>query len=893
MGDVRGVINPKTIALIGATERKGSLGRITFENLLLSKDRKVFPINPRKETILGIPCYPDITKVPEHIDLAVILTPAKTVPRIVEECGVAGVNGAAILSAGFSEDGEEGKRLENEIVETRKKSGIRILGPNCLGLIRPNSGLNVTFLKDLPVEGNIAFISQNSGFGRALLNWAVMSHIGLSLFASVGSMIDIDIGDLIDSLIDDPYTRSIILYIEGDIGDVRRFTSAAKGFARNKPIIVLKPAKLVDPGERFFTHVGKMVGNNEVYNAVFRRIGVVRVKEAADLFNVASNLYTRRLPMGPRLLVITNVEGVGIIATNTLIALGGEPAKLSDETIRKLNEILPAHWNAGNTVNLMREAEVERFLQTAGLCLNDPLVDGLLIIYTPRGAAKPNELAKAIIDIEGNSWKPVIATYLGGRDVVEGRDILCRKNIPVYATPEEAVRTYLYMYNYKRNLDLLYETPSELAVDKAPPKNNLKAFVKRAIKEGRLLLSQEQSERFLNTYGIPILTVRMTKNIDEAASAAAEIGYPVVLKIASPDIFFNIDVGGVVTGISSEEELKREYDRLLDRVKKNVPEAGIEGILIQKMLEKIDYEVILGSKKDKEFGSVIVFGMGGFGVEIFRDFSVGLPPLNQTLARRLMEETQVYKMLKGFRGRPPADLRQIEEIIVSFSNLIVDFPEIAEVDINPIAVSNGRAYALDARIVLDGSASFQNHANPYPHLVITPYPVRYVSMWTLPDGTEINFRPVRPEDEPLEHEMLTTMSEETLRSRFFQTIKSISHEMHVRFCNIDYDREMAIVAELKAGDKRKIIGIGRLFIDPDFKSGEYAVLVHDNYSRKGLGYKLSDILIGIAQDKGLDELYVYVQRSNAKMLNVCKKLGFIIEKMPDQPTMAKLKFILK
>lgn len=891
MGNIKCALDPKTIALIGATEDEESPGRIAFENLLQSKGRKIFPVNPHNETVFGLPCYPDITKVPGHIDLGVIITPAGAVPRIVEECGIAGVEGVVILSAGFRAAGEEGKRLESEIVETKKKYGMRIIGTDSLGVIRPNIGLYATFLKHLPDRGNIAFISQSGGFGRALLDWAAGAHIGFSLFASVGSMIDVDFGDLIDFLGEDPHTRSIIIYVERGLGDVRKFTSAARCFARNKPIIILKPGNLTDYERPSRTHAANMVGSDDVCDALFKRIGVVKVKEASDLFNLAGALCTRRLPAGPRLLVITNTAAAGIIAANTLISLGGELARLSAETVQKLYEILPVRWNGTNPVHVLRDADVERFSRTAGLCLGDPSVDGVLIIYTPQGAAKPDELARAVIDIEAGSWKPVIATCMGGKDVREGRDILCCKNIPVYGTPEEAVRTYLYMYNYKRNLGLLYETPGELSIDCAPPKNNLKAFIRRAVKKEWDILSEEQSRRFLDAYGIPAMNIRMVRGVEEAVIAAGEIGYPVVLKIASPDIVYRIDVGGVITGISTEAELRQEYVRLLDRVKQNAPQARIEGVIVQKMLEKIDYEVILGAKKDSEFGSVILFGMGGVGVEVFRDFSVGLPPLNQTLARRLMEETEVYKMLKGHRGRPPADLRQIEEIIVSFSNLIVDFPEIAEMDINPIAVSNGRAYALDARIVIDRSALDQ--PTLYPHLVIMPYPVRYVTAWALPDGTEILFRPIKPEDEPLEHEMLGTLSEDTMRARFFQEIKSISHEMLVRFCNIDYDRELAIVAEVKVGEKRRIAAIGRLIMDSGCKSGEYAVLVHDDYQGKGLGYKLGDIFIGIANDRGLEEIYGYVQRTNSRMIRVFKKLGFTMERAPDRMDMARLKLAFK
>jgi acetyltransferase len=435
------------------------------------------------------------------------------------------------------------------------------------------------------------------------------------------------------------------------------------------------------------------------------------------------------------------------------------------------------------------------------------------------------------------------------------------------------------MYKYYRNLALLYETPSELSLKEAPPKNHLKAFIKRVVKEGRTLLSEEESKDFLNNYGIPITTPYTVHSVDGAISAANRIRYPVVLKIASPDISHKSDVGGIKAGIKSDDELREGYTQLLKAIKENAPQAKIAGVTVQKMIENIDYEIILGAKKDKDFGSVILFGMGGIGTEIFKDISIGLPPLNQTLARRLMEETEVFKMLQGYRGKPPADIKQLEHILVSFSNLIVDFPEIAEMDINPIAISDGKAYALDARIIIDKESI--DHTAQYPHLVITPYPTRYTMQWKLTDGTEVTLRPIRPEDEPLEHELLSTLSQETMRVRFFSIIKDITHEMLVRFCNIDYDREMAIVAELREGDKRKIIGIGRLIVEPGFRSGEYAVLVHDDYHGKGLGYKLVDVIIGIAQDKGLEEIYGTILTENQKMLGVARKLGFTTKWQPD------------
>lgn len=886
MGDIKKLFNPKTIALIGATDKEGSLGRIALENLLASKDRTIFPINLSRTSVLGIPCYPHVSDVPEHIDLAIIITTANKVPGLIEACGEVGIEGVIIVSVGFTETGPAGKALADKILEIRKNYGMRIVGPGSMGIIRPNDNLNASIMHANPKKGKTAFISQSGAFGRALLDWGISAHMGFSMFASLGSMTDVDIADLIDFLGEDPQTRNIMIYAEESVGDAKKFISAAKGFARNKPIIILKPGLPMEEQGEMHTHTGALANPEYVYDAVFRRTGVVRVGGVVDLFNAASVLYARHLPKGPRLLIITNADGAAVMAINTLLEFGGELAILSAETMGALEKVLPPYWNRKNPLDIFRDASVEKFVNTLNICLKDPGVDGVLVIFTPQEAASSDELAQAVANIAKDAWKPIVTAWVGGKEAHKGRDLLLQNNIPTYDTPEEAVKTYLHMYNYKRNLALLYETPAELPLDHAPPKNNLKALVRRAISNNADVLSEADSMRFLTSYGIPVLKLQTTQSVEEAIRVASGIGYPVVLKVSSPDIIFRMDVGGVVAGIASEQALREEYEKILRRVKESMPGVSIGGIIVQKMLEKIDYEIIIGSKKDRNFGSVILFGMGGFFVQIFKTFSIGLPPLNQTLARRLMEESKLYKMLKGYRNKPPADLRQLEQIIVSFSNLIVDFPEISESDINPIAISNGRAYALSARIVLDRNCI--EPATQYPHLVITPYPTRYIVPWTTPDGTALLFRPIKPEDEPLIDELYATISEESFRGRFFQASKHASHEMHIRQCNIDYDREMGIVAEIKEHDKRRILGIGMLVTEAGQRSGEYAILVHDNYQGKGLGYKLMDVLIGIAQEKGLDEIYGFVLASNRKMLSVCKKLGFIVEGLPDSINMVKL-----
>ncbi|MHB8109016.1 MAG: bifunctional acetate--CoA ligase family protein/GNAT family N-acetyltransferase [Syntrophorhabdaceae bacterium] len=876
-GDMNALFNPKTIALVGATDKNDSVGRSIMENLIGSGNRKIFPVNTKRDVLFGRECHPNILAIHEEVDLAVIATPAATVPAIVDECGQAGVAGIIIISAGFKETGEAGKRLEDEIIEIRKKYGMRIIGPNCIGVLRPTVNLNTTFLKSAPEAGVVAFISQSGALGSAILDWAVRAHIGFSMFTSLGSMIDVDFADLIDYVGEDYKTRSIMLYMEG-IGNARRFMSSARGFARTKPIVIIKPGKYRESAGAALSHTGSMAGDDQVYDAAFKRVGVIRVNEFSDLFNAASVLDSKYLPRGNKLAIITNAGGFGVMATDTLIGLGGMLAQLSDETKEKLNAALPNFWSRGNPIDILGDADAERYSQAIQACLDDRGIDGILVIYSPQAVLSPDVLAEAVAALAKSSAKPILTAWVGGNWVESGRTVLLRNSIPTYESPEDAVRTYLHMYHYRRNLTLLYETPSELGLEEGPAKNHLKAFIRRVANEKRALLTEEESKRFLITYGIHVTIPQLAKTPDQAIQMAHEIGYPVVLKIVSPDITHKTDVGGVATGINSGEDLGNAWQTMMRRVKTEAPDASITGISVQKMVQNIDYELIIGAKKDNDFGTVILFGMGGIGTEIFKDISIGLPPLNQILARRMMQDTRIYGVLKGFRGRRPADMKNLEELIVNFSNMIVDFPEIGEMDINPVVIAEGKAYALDARIVLDFSQV--DHKALYPHMIITPYPARYVINWRFMVGTVAVLRPIKPEDEPMEYEMLTTLSKESLRVRFFSIIKDISHEMLMRFCNIDYDREIAMVAEIFE-PKRRIIGISRLIADPGRNAAEYAIVIHDDYHGKGLGYKLLDVLIGIAQDKGLDEIYGSVLSENDRMLSIAVKLGFKITREPD------------
>jgi acetyltransferase len=878
------IFNPRSIAVIGASNKEGSVGYVLIKNLAeLGYAGKVYPVNIQESEILGLKAYKNVNELPETVDLAVIATPAKTVPDVVEQCGKTGIIGIIIISAGFKEIGAQGKALEEKIVELKRKYNLRIIGPNCLGIIRPSISLNATFANKMPKSGNIAFISQSGALGTAILDWATHENIGFSNFVSVGSMIDVDFGDLIDYFGTDQKTRSILMYIEG-ITDARKFMSAARHFARTKPIIVVKAGKFGESAKAAASHTGSLTGDDMIYDAAFKRAGIVRVEEIADLFNSAEVLGMQPLPKGPNLAIITNAGGPGVMATDALIARGGKLAKLSQKTIDTLNSVLPHYWSRENPVDILGDANNERYKTVIENCLKDENVDGLLIIYTPQGAAEPNKIAGSIAEISKSkfSQKTILTSFMGYEMTEEANRILTENSIPTYSTPEQAIATYMYMYQYQRNLGLLYETPEELPVDSVPPKRPLIVIMRNAAKENREILTEIEAKRLLECYCIPTVKTLVAKTADEAARLASNVGYPVVLKILSPQIIHKTEAGGVLLDINSETEVRQAFDQIIQRAKESNPRAEIEGITVQPMIKKRGYEVILGAKMDPLFGPVILFGMGGIGVELFKDVAVGLPPLNQTLARRIMEETKVYQLLKGYRKMPPANVKLLEELMVLFSQMLVDFPQLKEVDINPLFINENEAFALDARIVIDKERVFTKF-EPHEHLVISPYPKKYETLWKLRDGRTVLLRPIKPEDEPLWLEMFQNFSEESIRYRFFQIIKDTPHEVRVRYCNIDYDRELGIVAEMTEEGRRKILGVVRLITEPDGKTGEIAFITADPWQGLGLGSKMLDFMIEICKDKRLESVYGIMLPDNYRAINLFKKMGFTVERM-DQDT---------
>lgn len=884
------IFNPKSIAVIGASDEDGSVGYALMKNFMDAKfEGKIFPVNIRKSEVLGLKAFPSVDQIPESIDLAVIATPSKTVPDVLEQCGRAGIKGVIIISAGFKEIGIEGKALEERIVEIKKKHGIRIIGPNCLGVIRPSNRLNATFLSKMPKPGNIGFISQSGALGSAILDWAIHENIGFSNFVSLGSMIDVDFGDLIDYFGTDPKTRSILMYIEG-ITEAREFMSAARHFARTKPIIVVKAGKFSESAKAAASHTGSLTGEDMIYDKAFKRAGIVRVEEIADLFNCAEVLGTQPLPQGPNLAIITNAGGPGVMATDSLIAQGGKLASLSQRTMDKLNKVLPHYWSHGNPIDILGDAKADRFRAVVEACLDDENIDGIVVIYTAQAVAEPVEVARSIADLcknRGSTGKTILTSFMGYGVVEEANRILNQNNIPTYSTPEQAIKTYQYMYQYRRNLELQYETPEELPVNVVPPKRPLMVIMRNAAAENREVMNEAEAKTFLEYYGLPVVKTRVAKTEDEAASLASQVGYPVVLKILSPQIVHKTDAGGVVLDLNSETEVRDAFNRIIKAAKDHDPTAEILGVTVQQMVKKQGYEVIIGAKADPLFGPVILFGMGGVGVELFKDFAIGIPPLNQTLVRRMMEETKVYRLLKGYRNVPPANIKLLEEILVRFSQMLIDFPQLKEVDINPLFINENEAVALDARIVIDKELVFKRF-EPHEHLVITPYPKKYETIWTLRDGRTVLLRPIKPEDEPLWLEMFQNFSEQSIRYRFFQIIKDTPHETRVRYCNIDYDREIAIVPELTENGRKRILGVTRVSIEPDGKKGEIAFITADPWQGLGLGTKMIDYVLEICKDMKLETIYAITLQDNFQAISLMKKMGFTVKYSDDGTAAATL-----
>jgi len=870
------IFSPKNVAVIGATERQGSVGRSVLWNLLSSPfGGTVYPINPNRPNVLGIRAYKDIRELPEKPDLIVVTTPAPSVPGIIQEAVELGVPTGIVISAGFKEHGEAGKELERQIAEIIRGK-MRIIGPNCLGVMNPVGGLNATFASAMARPGNVAFISQSGALCTAVLDWSLREMVGFSGFVSVGSMLDVDWGDLIDYFGHDPRTHSIVIYMES-VGDARSFLSAAREVSLSKPVIVIKVGRTAAAAKAAASHTGSLTGSDEVLEAAFRRVGVLRVNSIADIFYMSEVLAKQPLPRGPRLAILTNAGGPGVLATDTLISLGGQLAELSPETMAAYNSFLPAPWSHNNPIDILGDAEPERYAKALEIASKDPGIDGMLVVLTPQGMTNPTQIAEQLRPYAHSTGKPVLASWMGGADVAGGEEILNRAGIPTFPFCDTAAKAFCYMWRYAYNLKGIYQTPSLRSEPGQGHDRALADSIVRKVRDtGRTILTEYESKQLLAAYGIPTVRTEIASGVDQAIQIAGQIGYPVVLKLYSETITHKTDVGGVQLNLKNADEVRLAFDEIRRQVEQKKGPGHFLGVTVQPMAKLDGYELIIGSSIDTQFGPVLLFGAGGQLVEVSKDSALALPPLNSTLARRMMEQTRIFTALKGVRGRPPVDLVALEDLMVRFSELVTEHPRIKEIDINPLLASPERLLALDARVVLHGREVSDDNL---PRPAVRPYPAQYAGEWTMKDGTAVTIRPIRPEDEPLIIKFHEKLSARSVYLRYFQPMKlstRTAHERLTRICFIDYDREMALVAERRdpAGGEPQILGVTRLSKIHGTDSAESAVVILDEVQHQGLGTELVRRSLDVARAEKLKKVISNILPENLEMRAVCKRLGF-------------------
>ncbi len=879
------IFSPRAVAVIGASEKAGSVGRSILWNLIGSPfGGTVYPVNPKRPNVLGIRSYPTIAAVPEPVNLAIVVTPAPTVPDVIGDCVEAGVKGAIIISAGFKEIGPDGAELERQVLERARQGRMRLIGPNCLGVMNPGLGLNATFAAGIARPGTVGFISQSGALCTAILDWSLKVNVGFSAFVSVGSMLDVGWGDLIDYLGDDPSTKCIVIYMES-IGDARSFLSASREVALVKPIIVIKAGRTDAAARAAASHTGSMAGSDEVLDAAFRRVGVLRVNTISQVFDMADVLAKQPRPRGSRLAIITNAGGPGVLATDALIENRGELAALSGPTAEALDAFLPAAWSHANPIDILGDADPKRYARTLEITSQDPNIDGLLAILTPQAMSDPTGTAQELRRFAKVAGKPVLASWMGGESVRPGEEILDRAGIPTFAYPDTAARMFTLMWRSSYNLQALYETPilptggAAVATDR----HEAEAIIADARGLGRTILTEVESKRILSAYGIPTVETRIAATEDDAVAAAEAIGFPVVLKVYSRTITHKADVDGVQLNLNGAESVRRAYRDIASAIRDHVGDDHFQGVSVQPMIKLDGYELIIGSSLDPQFGPVLLFGTGGQLVEIFKDRALALPPLNTTLARRLMEQTRIFAALKGVRGRRPVNLPALEQLLVRFSYLVIEQRWIKEIDINPLLAAPDHLLALDARMILHGP---EVQEGDLPRLAIRPYPSQYVTSWTGNDGSALELRPIRPEDEPAMVAFHGTLSERTVSLRYFHAMKlstRVAHDRLTKICFVDYDREMVLVADREGPETgaREIVGVGRLSKVRGTDEAEFAVLISDHFQRRGLGLGLLSRLIQLGRAEGLARIFGTILPENIGMRRICEKLGFRISHVVD------------
>ncbi len=877
------LFKPSSVAVVGASNSPKSVGGIVLRNLLRAGFAgPIMPVNPKYQAVAGVLAYPDIAALPVPPDVAILCTPPAAIPELVHQLGERGTRAAVVITAGLSDVKlNDGRTVQQALLAAAQPYTLRILGPNCVGLLVPALGLNATFAHAEIGPGSLAFVSQSGGFCTATLDWARARGIGFSHFVSLGNSADIDFGDVLDYLGSEPETNAILLYMESIGADeARKFMSAARAAARNKPVLAIKAGRNAEGARAAHSHTGALAGADHVYDAALRRAGILRVYTLDELFDAVETLAKAKPLRGERLAILTNGGGPGVIATDALVADGGTLAEFSPETLRRLDELLPYTWSHGNPVDMIGDSDAQTYVQALCVLEDDPGVDALLVMNAPSALALPAETARGIVATLRASDRPVLTSWLGGEAAGQARRVFADAGIPTYDTPENAVRAFMHMVRYRRNQEILTQVPPSAPTDFTPTPGAARAVIEPVLAEERELLTEPEAKQVLAAYGIPVVETRVATSALEAAQLAEQIGYPVALKILSPDITHKSDVGGVVLGLGESDDVWQAAVTMQARISKRLPTAQLAGFTVQRMAQRPRaHELIIGVSTDPIFGPVLVFGRGGTAVEVIADSTTALPPLNMSLARHMIARTQVFKLLKGYRDRPPADLNAICLTLIQVSQLVVDRPEIVELDINPLLADEQGVIALDARIRVappgtTGTAGAKR-------LAIRPYPRNLEETLMLPGGREVLVRPIRPEDAPAHRSFLAKITPEDLRFRFLGVVRDVPPSEMARLTQIDYDREMAFIA-LAADGEPETLAVVRMVANPDGTRADFAVMVRSDQKRTGLGTALMQKMIRYCQTRGLHEIVGEVLADNQAMLNLARRLGFVARSLPEK-----------
>jgi acetyltransferase len=880
---LQGALVPRSVALVGASNRPGALGTFVLDNLIAAGFKgQIHPVNPKYKELAGRPCYARLTELPHAPDLVVVVTPAQTVPQLIEDCAELGARAVLVISSGFADVGPAGKQLHDEALARARAHGIRMLGPHCLGVMRPDIGLNASYARTPARPGSVALVSQSAAVVAALLDFAATAGFGFSSVVSTGAGSDVEFSEILDFLALDGATRSIILFVEG-VHDARSFLSSVRAAASVKPLVVLKVGRHLAGSKAAMSHTGALVGDDAVMDAALRRAGAIRVGAYTEMFSAAEALAAGRFPRpdpGDRLAIITNGDGPGVLAADVVADNEVTLATLTPETMASLDEVLPATWSRGNPVDVMRDASADRYAKTLERVLADPGNDGVLVLFAPTIALGAEETARALLPIAKATEKPVISAWLGGDDARRGREIFDGAGMPTTASPERGVEAFSYLSKFIRGRRMRLQVPPPQVADFDTEATEARRIIERASGAGRATLDERESKALLAAFGIDTARTRLAVTADEAVALAEEIGYPVALKVSASGLLHKSDIGGVILSVMSAGEVAQGFDLIRARCAERAPAAKFHGVLVQQMIVRPNgRELLVGLARDPAFGPVISFGMGGIAVEVVRDAAVALPPLNRFLARELISRTRAAQMLENFRGKPAVDIELLIDVLLKVSDLACELPCVRELDINPLLVDERGAVALDARVVL-GDGPLAPDAT-YSHLAIHPYPKALARTHRLRGDDTVLLRPIRPEDAQAEKRFISRLSPQTMYNRFHVPLRELTTERLVRFTQIDYDREIAFVAIDGSGEQEEIRGVARYTRMPDGFSCEFGIVIEDAWQGRGLGHALMTALEETARSRGLTEIIGYVLKENDGMGKLMRGRGYIATSAPD------------